>query len=100
MRVRRVAPATGLPLAPMSCVAGASGAVSASANSRAFENRSAGALANARITALSSDRGTTSRSTRNDVGRSVISFAINARAVGPVTGGSPASISYVTAPRA
>ena len=34
------------------------------------------------------------------VGRSVISLAMIAWTVGPVTGGSPASISYVTAPRA
>jgi len=84
----------------MACVACTSEAVSASANSRALENRSVGDFASARITASSSDRGTTSRTTRNDVGRSVISFAIIARTLGPVTGGSPASISYVTAPSA
>ena len=55
-------------------------AVSASAKSRALGKRSVGALASARITVSSSARGTTSRTTRNDVGRSVISFAMIARA--------------------
>ena len=49
---------------------------SASENSRAVVKRSIGALASARITAESTAGGTVSRSTRNDVGRSVINFAI------------------------
>jgi hypothetical protein len=67
--------------------------VSASANSLAVPNRSMGALASARITATSAPSGTASRTTRSEVGRSVSILARMARAVGPVTGGSPASIS-------
>ena len=73
-------------------------AESASANSRAVPNRSVGVFSRARIRARSTDGGTLSRSRRTDVGRSVSSFAMIARLVDPLTGGSPASISYVTAP--
>jgi hypothetical protein len=70
---------------------------SARANSPALVNRSAGVLASARATAASISGGTVLRSTRRCVGVSVISFAIIDCALAPVTGGSPASISYSTA---
>ena len=71
---------------------------SARAKSPALANRSAGVLSSALATAASTASGTDDRTTRRCTGRSVISLAIMAWAVGPVTGGSPASISYSTAP--
>ena len=77
--------------------AGAGFASRARANSPALANRSAGVLSSALATAASIASGTALRTTRRWTGRSVISLAIIACAVGPVTGGSPASISYSTA---
>src|SRR5512143_4242000 len=68
-------------------------------NSLTDAKRSAGILLNALATAVSIPSGTVSRTTRSRVGRSVISFAMIAWTLGPVTGGSPASISYNTAPK-
>ena len=70
---------------------------SARANSPALAKRSAGVLSSALATAASTASGTEGRTTRRWTGRSVMSFAIIAWALGPVTGGSPASISYSTA---
>lgn len=66
---------------------------SAALNSPALAYRSDGTLASAFTTAVSTPSGTVSRTTRSRVGRSVSSLAITACTVGPVTGGSPASIS-------
>ena len=74
---------------------GRAGRLSAAANSPTLAKRSAGVRARARVTAISTPAGTA---------RSVVSFgsgslnrlAMIACAVGPVYGGSPASISYTT----
>src|SRR5688500_7855956 len=50
--------------------------------------------------ACSTPAGTISRTVCSAVGRSVSTFATIAWTVDPVNGGSPASISYVTAPNA
>ena len=69
------------------------GTVSASANAPADANRSAGTLASARMTACSTATGTVGRRRRTRGTGSVNRLAITAWAVGPVYGGSPASIS-------
>src|SRR5206468_3458151 len=74
-------------------VGSAGDTASAAANSAAPPNRSAGTFASALATAASMPSGTVSRTVRIRVGRSVSSFAITAWTVGPVCGGSPASIS-------
>ena len=74
----------------------APGRASASANCAAVWNRSARSLASAFTTAASTWGGTDSRSCRSGRGRSVTTFAITDWTVGPVIGGSPASISYRT----
>ena len=71
--------------------------MSARAKSPALVKRSAGVFDSAFATAASISGGTVVRSTRRCVGDSVISFAIIDCALAPVTGGSPASISYSTA---
>jgi hypothetical protein len=73
---------------------------SASANAFAPSNRSAGSFASAVITAASTCAGTVSRVVRIGVGLSVSTLATIACTVLPVNGGSPVSISYVTAPSA
>src|SRR5688572_22549336 len=73
---------------------------SASANFSAVANRSAGSLASAVRTAASTPGGTVSRSALGAVGRSVSTLATIVCTVGPVNGGLPTSISYVTAPNA
>src|SRR6266852_5409125 len=75
------------------------GRAKASTNCAAVWNRSAGSLARAFRTAVSTCGGTDSRSCRSGRGRSVTTLAITDCTVGPVCGGSPASISYRTAPR-
>ena len=74
--------------------------VNASANAFALSKRSAGSLANAVNTAVSTCGGTVSRSVCNDVGFSLSTLATIACTLPPVNGASPASISYVTAPSA
>jgi hypothetical protein len=74
------------------------GASSARANSAALVNRSAGERANARVIACSIPS-ETSRIVRRCGTGSLKRFAMMACAVGPVKGGSPASISYATQPR-
>ena len=71
---------------------------SASLNALAEANRSAGSFASPHSTAIATLGGTVGRSARTDCGSVVISFAMIACAVAPVCGGSPVSISYVTAP--
>ena len=66
---------------------------SASANSAALANRSAGSFSSAVRTASSTASGTRSRCRWSDAGFSVITLAMIACAVLPVNGGSPVSIS-------
>jgi hypothetical protein len=73
---------------------------SAEENSAASANRSAGSLASAVVTARSTAIGTVSRTWRSATGDVVSTRATIACAVGPVNGGSPANISYVTTPSA
>ena len=74
--------------------------LSASANACAVGKRSAGSFASAASTARSTCTGTVSRTLRGDTGRSVSTRATIACTLEPVNGGSPVSISYVTAPSA
>jgi hypothetical protein len=88
-------------LAPVTPGVGASAAaVKARAKSAAVANRSAGNFARLRLTAASTAGGTVSRSVVSGVARSLKSRATMAWTVAPVNGGSPDSISYVTAPSA
>lgn len=73
---------------------------SASANAAALANRSAGSLASAHSTACSTPGGMVSRSAVSATGFSVRTFATMLCTDAPVKGGSPHSISYVTAPSA
>ena len=73
---------------------------SASPNARALTKRSPGSRSIARSTAASTSSGTLGRWPLMPRGVSVIMRATTASAVGPVNGGSPTSISYVTAPSA
>ncbi len=75
--------------------AAAAGSVATSArpNLSADENRSAGDLDSALATAFSTASGTVSRIARSGRGTSVKRRAIACCGVGPVNGGSPASIS-------
>ena len=73
---------------------------SASLNSFALPQRSAGSFCSAVSTACSTMDGTVFRRRMMDAGSSVITFATMDCAVGPVKGASPVSISYVTAPSA
>src|SRR6059058_5512976 len=75
------------------------GAVSASANAIGDAHRSAGTLASAFVNACSTPGGTAGRSRRTAGTGSTKHLVITACAVGPVNGGSPASISYNTQPR-
>ena len=75
------------------------GAVSASANAFGDAHRSAGTLASAFVNACSTPGGTAGRSRRTAGTGSTKHLVITACAVGPVNGGSPASISYNTQPR-
>ena len=77
----------------------AGGVRSASANSVAVVNRSAGIFSSAFITACSTARGTACRTVRNAGTGSSEWRARTACGVGPVNGGPPASISYSTQPR-
>ena len=70
-----------------------SGAASAAPNSDAEAKRSAGAFANARLMVCSIVNGMPGRITWIEGGRSWMWRARIACAVGPVNGGSPASIS-------
>ena len=70
---------------------------SASANSPADAHRSAGSFSSPRSMASSTRSGTFARVDRTRRGRSVSTRAMIACAVLPVCGGSPVSISYVTA---
>ncbi len=72
----------------------------ARANSAALPNRSAGTGASARRIAWSNSSGTLGRPRRTLGTGSVKRLPITACAVGPVKGGSPASISYSTPPSA
>ena len=76
------------------------GFASASANAFAESKRSAGNFSSAQCTAAATFTGTFRRMTVSGCGSYVISRAMIACAVVPVNGGSPASISYVTAPSA
>ena len=67
--------------------------LSASANSAAVANRSAGSFSSAVITAASTWRGIVCRCTASGRGVSVSTRATTACAVCPVNGGSPVSIS-------
>ena len=82
------------------CIAGGERWASAAAKSAALGKRSAGSLSSAVSTAVSTCDGTARRSAEGWRGSSVISLAITPCAVGAVNGGSPTSISYVTAPNA
>ncbi len=73
---------------------------SALANSAAVENRSAGVRASALFTAAWSEADTASRTAESGRGVSVSARAMIAWALGPLNGGSPASSSYRTQPRA
>jgi hypothetical protein len=75
-------------------------AVRASANSPALANRSAGTLATALRIACSTYPGTVSRTVRIAGGSCTVFRARIACGFDPVNGGSPASISYTTHPRA
>ncbi len=86
------------PRASVSGTAEVAPRVSASANWPAVAKRSAGSLDSARNTAVSIGGDTVSRSSASRRGRAVMIFAMMACAVGPVNGGSPASISYNTHP--
>ena len=66
---------------------------SARTNSAALPNRSAGSFSSPVITAASTEAGTLRRCSASGFGSSVITRATIACAVGPVNGGSPASIS-------
>src|SRR5439155_18996285 len=72
------------------------GAFNASANSTAVGNRSAGVFDSARRIASSVASGIVSRTIDGGDTMSREWRAITARAVGPVNGGSPTSISYTT----
>ena len=74
-------------------------ACSAWPSSRTVWNRSAGTGASAFRMAWSSPAGTLPRTTRRLGGGSLNRLTMIAWAVGPVNGGSPASISYTTAAR-
>jgi len=76
------------------------GSISASANAFALAKRSAGSFASARSTAFSTPGVTVSRTARSDGGFSDSTRATMACTVAPVNGGSPVSISNVTAPSA
>ena len=78
----------------------APGRASASENRAAVANRSAGSFESAVTTAASTCGGTVFRCSVSERGSSVITRAMMACAVGPVNGGSPASISYSTQPSA
>ena len=69
------------------------GWLSARANSAALGGRSAGSFCSAACTAAATCGGTVSLISCSGRGRSVITLATTAWAVGPVNGGSPASIS-------
>src|SRR2546422_10555269 len=77
------------------CVGRVEPAVSAATKAPAVENRSAGAFPSAFVTAASTVDGTCRTVLRCGIG-SVSRLAMMAWAVGPVYGGSPASISYNT----
>ena len=79
---------------------GRSGRVSASANCAAVANRSAGSFASAVSDRRLDVRRHVLRCSVSGRGSSVITRATIACAVGPVNGGSPASISYSTQPSA
>src|SRR3982750_3132071 len=96
VRLARVATSAVVP--PVLTPGSTSVRVSASANFSAVANRSAGSLASAVSTARSTARGTVSRTAVGAVGRSVSTLATIACTVDPLNGGSPVSISYVTAP--
>ncbi len=68
----------------------------ARAKSAAEANRSAGTLASALVTACSTPSGIPSRTVRRGGMGWVSRFAMIAWKLGPVYGGSPASISYTT----
>ena len=74
--------------------------LSASANSAALANRSAGSFSSAVRIALSTSGGMVCRCGRIGRGGSVSTRATIACAVEPVNGGSPVSISYSTTPSA
>ena len=69
---------------------------SATANSAAVSNRSAGWRASARLTTASTAGGRPGRTIASDGGRSTRRRAMMARGFGPVKGGEPLSISYTT----
>src|SRR5262245_46938440 len=73
------------------------GFVNASANAFAVAKRSAGNFSNACSTAIATCGGTLGRKVRTGWGAVVISLAMIACALEPECGGSPVSISYVTA---
>src|SRR5687768_15379260 len=73
---------------------------SAAAKSLALSNRSAGSLANAVSTAASTPGGIVFRTSVGRSGSALTTFATIAWIELPVNGGSPVSISYVTAPSA
>jgi hypothetical protein len=77
---------------------GAAAAASAWAICAAVANRSAATGASARWIACSTASGTLGRARRTRGTSPLSRRAITACAVGPVNGGSPASISYSTAP--
>ena len=64
-----------------------------------LEKRSAGTKARALVSACSTSRGTEGRMTPIPGGGPWSRLPITAWAVGPLNGGSPASISYNTQPR-
>ena len=70
------------------------------ANSLGLPKRSAGSLASAVSTAASTCGGIVLRISVGRSGSALITFATIACTVAPVNGGSPVSISYVTAPSA
>ena len=77
------------------------GAVSAAANAAAVANRSAGSFCQrGQHRVLDVRRDASRAAAMSGAGFSVITLATIACAVGPVNGGSPASISYATQPSA
>ena len=74
--------------------------VSARAISPAFWIRSSGLVARHASTSSSSTGGTSLRSARSGCGGPASRFISTAVGVGPVNGGSPASISYIITPSA
>ena len=93
VRFRDGAAAAGTKPLSAAIEAAVAGSLSALTNASAVANRSAGSLASALCTAASTLAGTERRRSPSRSGSLVTTAAITAWMVGPVCGGSPASIS-------